>query len=214
MNTVTLILAVKGFMSGIAIAAPIGPVGVLVLRRAMVRSFGSGIASGLGAAIADAALATAIALGLAEVSGFFDRFVAEFKIFGGFVLIIIGWWVWHNSPPRDPGPKPASSGNFGAVATALALTLSNPMTIVGITSVFAGLGVLGTIDTRFQAAVLVGGVFSGSLAWWFILCEIGRRLRGHSNGLVVRRVNQGCGIFIAALGVIQLVALGATALLN
>ena len=214
MNNVTLILAAKGFLSGMAIAAPIGPVGVLVLRRSMLRSFASGVSTGLGATFADSFLAGALALGLASVSGFFDHWVNEFKTFGGFILIAIGWWVWRTSPPKDPGPKPANKGNIGAFATALALTLSNPMTIVGIAGVFAGMGVLDSVDSRFHACVLVIAVFSGSLAWWFILSEIGRRLRGSTGGLAIRRINQGCGIFIAAIGAIQLLVLAAMTLLD
>jgi len=203
-----VILTLKGILIGLAISAPIGPVGVLVLRRAMVHGFGAGIVTGLGAAIADGALTSAIAFGLTSVAEFFDHWVGEFKLFGGFFLLCIGWWVWHTSPPHELKPLAASRASVPTLLTAVALTLSNPMTILGITGVFAGLGVVSAIDTRFHAAILVAGVFIGSLGWWFILCGIGRMLRENTSGTWMRRINQGCGILLALIGAVQLALLG------
>lgn len=210
MNDVLLLL--KGIIIGLAISAPIGPVGVLVLRRSMLHGFATGLVSGLGAALADGALSAAIALGLASVAGFFDQWVAELKVFGGVFLVAIGWWVWHTSPPHHVKSPPPSRGSVGDVAAMFVLTLSNPMTILGLTGIFAGLGVLASVDTRFHAAVLVAGVFAGSLGWWVILCTIGKLLRDRVGGTLLRRINQGCGIVLAAIGAIQIVMLGIRAL--
>jgi threonine/homoserine/homoserine lactone efflux protein len=125
-----LLLFLKGMFIGLAISAPIGPVGVLVLRRAMLHGFGTGVMSGLGAAIADGVLSGALALGLAAVSGFFDHWAGEFKAVGGFFLVVIGWWVWHTSPPHELKPLPQRRGTVGDLVSIFLLTLSNPMTIL------------------------------------------------------------------------------------
>lgn len=207
-----LILFLKGVFIGLAVSAPIGPVGVLVLRRAMLNGFGTGVMSGLGAAIADAFLSALLALGLAAVSGFFDRWAGEFKTVGGLFLVTIGWWVWHTSPPHQLKPLPPRRGRIGDLVSIFLLTLSNPMTILGITGIFAGLGVLAAIDTHFHAAILISGVFSGSLLWWVVLSGIGMLLRDRVSGTVVRRINQVCGIVLAVVGALQIAVLALTAI--
>lgn len=207
-----LLLLLKGMFIGLAVSAPIGPVGVLVLRRSMLNGFGTGVFSGLGAAIADGLLCAVLALGLAAVSGFFDRWAGEFKAVGGIFLVAIGWWIWHTSPPHELKPLPPRRGKAGDLAAVFLLTLSNPMTILGITGIFAGLGVLAAIDTRIHAAILIAGVFSGSLLWWMILSGIGKLLRDRVSGTVVRRINQVCGIVLAAVGAIQVALLAVMAI--
>jgi threonine/homoserine/homoserine lactone efflux protein len=207
-----LLLFLKGMFIGLAISAPIGPVGVLVLRRAMLHGFGTGVMSGLGAAIADGVLSAVLALGLAAVSGFFDHWAGEFKAIGGCFLVVIGWWVWHTSPPHELKPLPQRRGTVGDLVSIFLLTLSNPMTILGITGIFAGLGILAAIDTHFHAAILIVGVFSGSLLWWVVLSGIGKLLRDRVSGTVVRRINQICGIVLAAVGAIQVAFLAVAAL--
>lgn len=202
------VLFLKGILIGFAISAPIGPVGVFVLRRAMLHGLAAGMIVGLGSAVADGALAGMIAFGLTSVADFFDRWVGEFKAFGGASLLVIGWWVWHTSPPHELKPMPDRKGMVATMLAAIVLTLSNPMTILGITGIFAGLGVLAAVDTPFHASVLVGGVFAGSLGWWFVLCKIAGRLRETTSGTWMRRINQGCGILLAAIGVVQLMMLG------
>jgi threonine/homoserine/homoserine lactone efflux protein len=207
-----LLLFLKGAFIGLAVSAPIGPVGVLVLRRSMLHGFGTGVMSGIGAAIADGLLAAVLALGLATVSGFFDHWAGGFKAVGGFFLIVIGWWVWRTSPPHELKPLPPRRGTVGDLFSIFLLTLSNPMTILGITGIFAGLGVIAAIDTHFHAAVLIAGVFSGSLLWWIILSGIGKLLRDRVSGTVVRRINQICGIVLAAVGALQVALLAIAAL--
>jgi len=207
-----LVLLLKGIIIGLAISAPIGPVGVLVLRRSMLHGFATGVSSGLGAAIADGVLSAVIALGLASVSGFFDRWAGGFKAVGCVFLVVIGWWVWHTSPPHELKPLPPRRGSVADLISIFLLTISNPMTILGLTGIFAGLGVLASVDTHFHAAVLVAGVFAGSLLWWVVLSGIGKILRDRVGGTLLRRINQGCGIVLAAIGAIQIVMLGLKAL--
>jgi len=201
------ILFLKGIVIGLAVSAPIGPVGVLVLRRSMLYGFAAGLLSGLGAAIVDGALSGVIGLGLAQVSDFVQAWGGLFRAFGGLFLLVIGWWVWHTSPPHQPRALPPRQSAIAEVASTMALTLSNPMTILGLTGILAGLGVVAAVDTHFHAGVLVGGVFAGSLGWWFILSGIGKLLRDRVSGTLIRRINQGCGIGLALLGVAQIILL-------
>lgn len=201
------ILCLKGIVIGLAVSAPIGPVGVLVLRRSMLLGFAAGVLSGLGAAVVDAALSGVIGVGLAQVSDFLEAWGGVFRAFGGMFLLVTGWWVWHTSPPHQPKALPPRRGGMGDVLSTMVLTLSNPMTILGLTGIFAGLGVVAAVDTHFHAAVLVGGVFAGSLGWWLILSGVGKLLRDRVSGTLIRRINQGCGIGLALLGVGQIVLL-------
>ncbi|HUG12453.1 MAG TPA: hypothetical protein VMM36_15655 [Opitutaceae bacterium] len=86
------------------------------------------------------------------------------------------------------------------------------MTILGITGIFAGLGMIAAVDTHLHAAILIVGVFSGSLLWWVVLSGIGKLLRDRVSGTVVRRINQVCGIVLATIGAIQVVLIAMRAL--
>lgn len=201
------ILFLKGIVIGLAVSAPIGPVGVLVLRRSMLQGFAAGLLSGLGAAIVDGVLSGVIGLGLAQLSDFLEAWGGLFRALGGLFLLVIGWWVWHTSPPHQPKAMPPRRGGIGDVVSTMALTLGNPMTILGLTGIFAGVGVVASVDTHFHAAVLVGGIFTGSLGWWCILSGVGKLLRDRVGGTLIRRINQGCGIGLAVIGVVQIVLL-------
>lgn len=194
-----------GLAIGLALAVPVGPIGLLVFRRSLLHHARAGIVTGLGAALADALLCAVLAFGITAISDFIAHRAALLENVGGFVLVVIGYAVWRTAPPHEmPKTPPPRPGWFGAFSSALALTLSNPMTILGAGGIFAGFAVGARVARPLDAALLVAGVFCGSMLWWVILSNLACKLRDKASGYWMRRINQGCGIAVAVFGLVQI----------
>lgn len=162
----TMLLFAKGMALGLAIAAPLGPIGALCINRTLERGFLAGVAGGLGTALADGVYALAAGAGFAAFSATLAAIDTPLRLFGGAFML---WLAWTNLAART-SPKAATSSARGlaaTVATTFALTIANPATILSFAAIFAGLG-LGAADGA-GAAILVAGVFGGSMLWWVAL---------------------------------------------
>ncbi len=165
----------RGLIVGFSIAAPVGPIGVLCIRRTLAEGRAVGFVSGLGAATADGAYGLIAAFGVTSVAGFFVGHQAWFRLVGGGFLCLLGVRMF-TAQPGDRAPGALTSRFLGAYTSTLALTLTNPLTILSFAAVFAGLG-LGTAPGDYGAAMLlVLGVFLGSTAWWAVLSGLVSRL--------------------------------------
>jgi len=80
----------KGLIIGFSIAAPVGPIGVLCIRRTLTGGRASGLVSGLGAASADAIYGCIAGFGLAFISNFMISQQAWLRLIGGLFLCYFG----------------------------------------------------------------------------------------------------------------------------
>lgn len=164
-------LFLKGLLIGFAIAAPVGPIGVLCMQRSLHDGFRVGLMTGMGAALADGTYGLIAGFGLTAISSMLVAHQFWIRIIGGLFLLYLGIKVLI-SPPRQR----SSTGNsdrlpWHAFATTFLLTLANPMTILSFLAVFAGLGLgSSSINNSYSYAVLlVLGITLGSAFWWFLL---------------------------------------------
>src|SRR5215469_4015962 len=165
----------KGFAIGFAIAAPVGPIDVLCIRRSLAGGRWLGLATGLGAATADASYGAIAGFGLTAVSTFLVSQRLWLNLIGGLFLCYLGVKTWLSKPAKASAAAEVVP-LIPAYASTLLLTLTNPMTILSFIAVFAGLG-LSTAANYFAASLLVIGVFSGSAAWWVVLSTVAGSLR-------------------------------------
>ena len=149
-----------------SIAAPVGPIGLLCIRRTLDAGFMAGFAGGLGTAVADAAYAAVAAFGLTAVAAFLASASLPLQIAGIAVLAWLGFNTLRAAPHGEPATEVEAAG--GLFVQTFFLTLTNPTTILSFAAVFAGLG-LAAGGERDRAFALVVGMFLGSLAWWFVL---------------------------------------------
>ena len=195
----------RGLLLGFSIAAPVGPIGVLCIRRTLGTGFISGIASGLGAALADSLYGAVAAFGLTALSGLLLTYHDGLRLGGGLFLLYLGGKTFVARPAAIACGSDAA-GRLRDFSSALFLTLTNPMTILSFTAIFAGLG-FGGQSSIHLACWLVGGVFSGSMLWWVVLSSLVGRFRHRLGSAALRLINRVSGIILLGFGLISLLSL-------
>ena len=199
-----LAFLIKGLIIGLSIAAPVGPIGVLCIRRTLAEGRLSGFSSGMGAATADATYGIIAAFGLTSISSFLIGQQTWLRLIGGLFLCYLGIKTFITKP-SDKTISSNKRGLIGNYLSTFLLTITNPMTIISFTAVFAGLGI-GTIQTDYWSSlILVVGVFLGSGLWWLTLSTIVHFFGNRFNTKGLTWVNKVSGIVIFIFGVIALV---------
>jgi len=196
----------KGLIIGFAIAAPVGPIGVLCIRRTLAEGQTFGLVSGLGAATADAVYGCIAGFGLTFISDFLVNQQVWFRLIGGMFLCYLGLRTFFTKTGQHAASG-KRSGLVGAYVSTLFLTLTNPMTIISFAAVFAGLGLVSTGGDYLSAGVLVSGVFIGSALWWLLLSGGVGVLRARFNPQGLQVVNRISGTIITAFGLLAILGL-------
>jgi threonine/homoserine/homoserine lactone efflux protein len=194
-------LFIRGLIIGFSIAAPVGPIGVLCIRRTLADGRTSGFLSGLGAATADALYGCVAGFGLTVISGFLVDQRFWIQLIGGIFLLTLGIKTLRTAP-AERAAAASGTGLAASYASTLLLTLTNPMTILSFAGIFAALGVADTGGDFSAAALLVLGVFVGSAAWWLLLSGGVGLLREKLSSGVLRWTNRLSGAILLAFGLI------------
>ena len=192
-------LFARGLVIGLALAAPVGPIGMLVIRRTLAEGRLLGLATGMGAAVADALYAGVGAFGLTFISSFLAGYSLWTKLVGGMFLCYLGVGTFHAGPGGSGGG--ASKIRYvGAFFSTVLLTLANPVTILSFMAIFVSLG-LGTDGGDYAAAgIVVSGVFLGSALWWVILSGGMALLRHRLPTEAMKWINRGSGVLLFGFG--------------
>ncbi len=190
----------QGAVVGLSIAAPVGPIGLLCIRRTLDHGARAGIAGGLGTAAADAAYAAVAAFGLTAVSAALAAVMLPLQVAG---IAALGW-LGVRTLMQPPATSAAHGAHTGLFAQTFFLTLTNPATIISFAAIFAGLG-LATGGDAGRATALVAGAFAGSLAWWVILSIAVGFARARITQRVMTWINRGAGMLL--LGFAALLAI-------
>ncbi len=196
-------LFLRGLIIGFSIAAPVGPIGVLCIRRTLSAGQASGLVSGLGAATADAFYGSVAGFGLTFISSFLVNQKMGLALFGGLFLLYLGIKTLL-SKPAEKEAEIRQSGLLGSYFSTFVLTLTNPMTILSFAAIFAALGLANTDSNYRSALVLVSGVFLGSAAWWLLLSGGVGLFRDKFNTSGLLWVNRISGLVITAFGIAAL----------
>ncbi len=189
---------VTGALVGFSIAVPVGPVGLLCIRRSLSDGRLAGFVTGMGAAAADTLYGLAAAFSLTALTNFLVDHRTSFQLFGGLFMLGLGVATLRSRPVASTADRPAHHAGI-AFVSAFAITATNPMTVFAFIGIFAGLN-HPAADT-LASMRLVLGVFLGSAAWWLILsngaAHFSRKLR--SGGFRALNLIAGTGIVLIAL---------------
>lgn len=186
----------KGIIIGFSVAAPVGPIGVLCIRRTLDRGMGAGLLTGMGAAAADAIYGLIAALGLTAISNFLIDWQKPVQLVGILFLFYLGIKNFLKQNKSSESMKAPPTGSDWL--STLFLTLTNPLTILFFTAIFAGLGA-GEAKQN-TAALMVAGVFGGSFLWWFFLSSLTGIFRKKITPAHLIKINRLSGIVLTAFG--------------
>jgi threonine/homoserine/homoserine lactone efflux protein len=189
---------------GFSIAAPVGPIGVLCIRRSLADGPLIGFFTGLGAATADAFYGAVAAFGLTIISNFLQKHQTALQIIGGVFLIYLGLKTFFAQPAAQAATP---SGHASAFGSTFFLTLTNPTTIISFMVIFAAFGLSQRTNNYWSAALMTFGVFIGSAAWWLILSNSVSLFRTRITAIWMRQINRLAGATILAFAVIILLKL-------
>ena len=197
-------LPIRGLVIGFTIAAAVGPITLLVVRRTIDHGGIYGFASGLGVATADATYGAIAAFGLAAITSLLVANHAVLGLVGGVVIVALGIRIArsHPSGPATDGERPGLAGAFASI---YALTMTNPLTIVLYAGVFAGIGLVAG-SSFLDAAVLTLAVWAGSTLWWVLLCSVIAWLRGRVSTGALLWVNRLSGAALVLFGVLAVIS--------
>jgi threonine/homoserine/homoserine lactone efflux protein len=192
----------RGLLLGFTIAATVGPISLLTIRRTLAHGRVYGLASGLGVALADSTYAAIAAFGLTAITSVLIGGRMLLGLVGGAFLVLLGIRTMRSRPTEVAvvAERPGLVAAFGSI---FGLTMTNPMTILSFAGLFAGLGLTGTGGA--DAALLVLGVFLGSTSWWVILTAVVASLRARVTLGALTWVNRISGAAILAFGVVAIV---------
>jgi threonine/homoserine/homoserine lactone efflux protein len=199
------VFLLRGLVLGFSIAAPVGPIGVLCIRRTLAYGRRAGLVTGLGAASADAVYGSIAAFGLTAVSGLLLEQQQWLRLLGGLYLCFLGVRALRTRAVATVEDAEAPRLH-GAYASTFLLTLTNPVTIISFAAIFAGLGLVEGADYG-QAATLVLGVFAGSMLWWTVLSGGVSLFRARFGTIALRWVNVMSGLVLVLFGLLALLSL-------
>lgn len=195
-----MVVLAKALVVGLSVAAPVGPIGLLTIQRAIHRGFGMGLATGLGAAVADALYGTVGAVGVTWLVTALTAARVPLAVGGAAVLLVLAWRTWR-APLVDHAARAGARGLVGAFGGTVVLTLANPATIVSFIAVFGVLAAAG--ETAVSPMTMVVGVFLGSATWWVFLAGVVSATRSRFDESWRRRVNVGSALVLAVFALWQ-----------
>lgn len=199
-----VVLFGQSMLIGLSIAAPVGQIGVLAIQRTLQHGRAAGLATGLGAAAADALYGAVGAFGVSALIAWLVDHRTSFVGVGSLVLLWMAWRIARQAPAAAGAGESRPTDWLRHFASTFVLTLSNPTTILSFIAVF------GAIAGRTAAAspwLMVGGVLVGSALWWLVLALVVGRLRTRFDARWQRRVNRGSAALLAGLALWQLASL-------
>lgn len=212
MQNISLLL--KSILAGFIVAVPIGAIGAMCLRRALQGRWVIGLVTGLGAAIADAILATAAMFSLTLLTHYILDNQRPVLLVGGIFLILIGGRMIHKRRPKLDAEIPSANDELrrframgGALATGFMLTIINPATLIAFVGVFAGLGLFAQRpNTLLQNWIVILGAFAGSMLWWAMLTGGAFAVRRHMPIEVISGLNAVLGLVVVGFGIASLLS--------
>lgn len=194
----------KAALLGLSVAAPVGPIGVLCIRRTLSDGPRVGFACGLGAATADGLYGLGAAMGLAVGASRLAAYQLPLRVGGGLYLLYLGMRTFTARSRDAQAPLPAGVG-WRAWGSTFLLTVTNPMTILSFAAMFSAIGAVGSrggAGAFGQAGLLVSGVFLGSTTWWLGLSAAVGRLRGRLTSRHLVWINRGAGGLLLGFGLL------------
>lgn len=198
-----------GLIIGVLVAAPVGPVNVLCIQRAIERGFWGGLAAGIGSVAGDGLIALSAGLGVGAVSGAVANHRAIIQIIGGLALIAFGLKLFYTTPRISMTPAGEREGatlkDFAwDIPQTFFLTITNPGAVLGLFAIFGGVSTFVEVKSTIDVLLMVAAIMTGSLLWWIGLSNLISRYRHLIDAERLRAINRIAGILLSGIGCLML----------
>ena len=197
----------KGFVIGLLVSLPMGPINILTIQRTLNRGRWHGLVSGVGAMLSDITYATITLLGLVYVSGFLDVYESELFLFGSVILILFGFSVYRSNPLKgwQPDNLPNESRYLKDFVSAFLLTFSNATIILALVGLYTRFSFNPILEGTSSLIVGLISFSTAALLWWFMFTTLVYRLRKRfrRSGLVI--LNRVVGTIFVVIGIIGII---------
>jgi len=198
-----------GLIIGVLVAAPVGPVNVLCIQRAIERGFWGGVAAGLGSVLGDGLIALFAGLGVGAISGAVQSHRAIIELVGGLAFIGFGLKLFYTRPryfaPAHAENRQATLKDFAwDIPQTFFLTITNPGAVLGLFAIFGGVSTFVEVSSTIDVLLMVAAIMAGSLMWWIGLSKLIGHYRHRIDASRLHMVNRIAGILLAGFGMILL----------
>jgi threonine/homoserine/homoserine lactone efflux protein len=195
-------LIIAGMSIGLALAAPLGPVNLIIIRTALNCGFRAAFLAGLGAVLADMLMGGSAAFGLHSIERFIMEYETLLQICGGLLLVILGIRTARTHfAATDLAPIPHAA-RLGLTFT---LSVTNPGLVLGFIAIFSSMsGILQLGASLYRPLIVLMGVAMGGALWWLVLSFVISRVKTKLSATTLDRINRWSGIFVAVFGFVLL----------
>ncbi len=192
-----------GIAVGVLVSAPVGPVNVLCIQRAVSRGVMGGIAAGIGAVLGDGFIALFAAMGVGSISGAVKDWRNSIQIVGGVALLAFALKLYLAAPPvAAPSPKDDETATLGDfvwdIPQTFFLTITNPGAVLGLFAIFGGISSFVEVATYIDALTMVASIMAGGLLWWVVLANLIGRIRHRLDLKRLHQINKTAGALLGA----------------
>lgn len=198
-------MIMKGFVLGLSVSVPLGPMGIILINRTLRKGVWSGLSSGMGVAFADTLLAVLAGMGFSYIVGFISEERVAVTLITGLVIIGVGLKTFLNNPVIEFRKREKVNRGTSLLKDFVSLFLmsvSNPFTILIFVAFFSGFKLGGELENGNSPFLLIPGVFFGTITWWFLLSWFISRLKDRIRLRGIVRANIAAGISIMIIGII------------
>ncbi|MGE0701076.1 MAG: LysE family translocator [Hyphomicrobiaceae bacterium] len=192
-----------GFVIGILIALPIGPINLLALQRAAERGFFGGLAAGIGIMLGDALIACVAAFGVKALSGAVSHYRWSIQIVGGLALMVSGvkLFLSRNTLRSSSEAAGATLADYAwDIPKLFALTITNPGAVLSLIAIFGGASSFVEVASRVDAIAITLAIMGGSFVYWLVVSHLINSVRHRLSERGMRHINQGAGLVLAVFG--------------
>jgi threonine/homoserine/homoserine lactone efflux protein len=194
-----------GLLIGVLVSAPVGPVNVLCISRAIERGFWGGVAAGLGAVLSDGLIASIAVLGVGTISRTIQQYRDAIQFMGGVAVIAFGIRLLKTSPQAEvdhpsEGRPPMWQDYFWDVPKTFFLSVTNPGSVLALIAIFGGASSFVGVRSTIDALTMVAAIMCGSFAWWSLLSSLVGRIRHTIDLKRLQQINQISGLLLFGFG--------------
>ncbi len=193
-----------GLFIGVLVAAPVGPVNVLCVQRAIERGFWGGIAAGLGSMLGDGLIALSAGMGVGAISSAVEHYRAVIQVVGGLALMAFGAKLYYATPRIAVSSVHESETSLRDfvwdIPQTFFLTITNPGAVLGLIAIFGGVSTFVEVHSTADVLLMVAAIMTGSLLWWVGLSNLISRHRHRIDAARLGTINRVAGVLLAIFG--------------